>query len=298
MLKYLLAVLITSLTATGPRCQSITDPGELRERIISRLEAENGTFAVAFHDMDTGKELLFNEREVFHAASTMKTPVLIEIYKQAAEGKLSLDDSLLIKNKFKSIVDGSLYRLDAGSDSDTTLYKRIGEQVPLKKLLYKMIIRSSNLATNIIIELAGAENVTKTMRNLGAADIRVLRGVEDLKAYEKGLSNTTTAFDLLRIYQKMASGEIVSPEASKAMISTLLDQEFDRIIPAGLPEDVKVAHKTGSISGVRHDSGIVFLPGGRTYVLVLLSKDLEDAEAGIAAMADVSEMIYRYMAAQ
>lgn len=267
----------------------------LREKVIARLEAEKGTFAVAFHDMATGRELLYNARETFHAASTMKTPVLIEVYRQVAEGARSLDDSLLITNEFKSIIDGSTYQLQPMTDSETGLYERLGEKVPLRELLYKMIIRSSNLATNTIIELAGAENVTRTMRELGANDILVLRGVEDIKAYEQGLSNTTTARDLMLIYQKMAAGETVSPEASDAMIGILLDQQFNEIIPARLPADVKVAHKTGSITGVRHDSGIVFLPGGGKYVLVLLSKEMEDEDAGMAAMADVSEMIYRYV---
>lgn len=291
-------ILLAVFMLLAASCKREDGLNRLRERILKRLESEKGTFAIALHDMNTGKELLLNQDEVFHAASTMKTPVLIEIYRQADLGMLSLKDSLVLKNKFRSIVDSSLYQLDAGSDGDSSLYDKIGQKVALEELLYKMIIRSSNLATNTIIALAGAENVTRTMRGLGAADIQVLRGVEDIKAYEKGLNNTTTASDLMAIYTKMAAGEAVSPDASRAMIDILLDQQFNEIIPARLPADVKVAHKTGSISGVRHDSGIVFLPDGGSYVLVMLSKDLDDPEHGIAAMAEVSEMIHQVITSQ
>jgi beta-lactamase class A len=239
--------------------------------------------------------ILINEQEKYHAASTMKTPVMIEVFKQAAEGKFSLNDSFVIKNEFKSIADSSLFSLSPEDDSDKELYKHLGEKRTLSALVYDMIIVSSNLATNMVIELVNAKNVTQTMRALGARSIQVLRGVEDSKAYQKGLSNTTTAHDLMVIFEKIAGGETVSAEASQAMIEILLDQRFNDIIPARLPKDVKVAHKTGDITGVRHDSGIVFLPDGRKYVLVLLSKNLEKTEAGIAAMAEVSEMIYQYV---
>lgn len=298
MLKRLQIFLLAGIIPAVSACQPGPGLTRLRERVASRLEMEKGTFAVAFRDMATGEELLLNERETFHAASTMKTPVLIEVYKQAAEGRLSLDDSVLIKNEFKSITDSSLYSLSTSGDSEKELYGQVGRKVPLSELVYKMIIRSSNLATNTVIELTGAANVMETMRSLGAEDIRVLRGVEDLKAYEKGLNNTTTAYDLMLLFQKMAAGKTVSPEASEAMIDILLDQQFNEIIPARMPKDIKIAHKTGSITGVRHDSGIVFLPDGHAYVLVLLSKELEDPEAGIAAMADVSKMIYDYVGAE
>ena len=266
----------------------------LTSDIQSELGKQKGVFAVAFKDLQTGKQININDRVSFHAASTMKTPVMIEVYKRATEGKFSLSDSIVLKNEFKSIVDGSLYRLDSTDDSETELYKHIGEKRTIAALVYYMIIVSSNLATNIIIELADAKKVTETMRSYGAKDIQILRGVEDNKAYEKGLNNTTTAHDLLLIFEKIAKGEAVNPGASKAMIKTLLDQRFNEIIPAQLPAGVKVAHKTGSITGVNHDSGIIFLPDGRKYLLVLLSKNVEDKEAAVKAMANVSEIIYRH----
>jgi beta-lactamase class A len=268
---------------------------KLKKEIITAFSQQPGVFALAFKDLQTGKTLFIHEHEIFHAASTMKTPVLIEAYKQAAEGKLALTDSITIINEFKSIADSSHFSLDATDDSELELYKHIGGKSTLYNLLYQMIISSSNLATNIVIDKLGATNVMATIRSMGAKDIQVLRGVEDNKAYEKGLNNVVSAYDLALLFEKMANGKIVNQDASQAMIKILLDQKFRDIIPAKLPAGVKVAHKTGWITGIHHDSGIVFPPDGRKYVLVLLSKNLTDDKAGIEAMANVSEMIYRYV---
>jgi beta-lactamase class A len=267
----------------------------LKNDIEKQLSAQKGVYAVAFKNLATGEALMSNELVIFHAASTMKTPVLIEVYRQAAEKKFSLSDSLLIKNEFKSIVDGSSYSLDSTDDSEKELYKRVGEKKTISELVYDMIIVSSNLATNIIMELVDPKKVTQTMRELGAKDIQVLRGVEDGNAFAKGLNNTTTAYDLLLLFEKMAKGEIISAHASESMINILLDQRFNEIIPAGLPAGIKVAHKTGNITGVFHDSGIIFLPDGKKYALVLLSKNVEDEKSAIKAMAAVSTMIYNYV---
>ena len=250
---------------------------------------------MAFQDLQTGEKILINERETFHAASTMKTPVMIEVYKQAAAGKFALSDSITVHQNFRSIADNSEFILDQSSDSDQELYKSMGLKLDIYNLLYRMIIQSSNLATNMIIELVGATNVNKSMRRLGAKDIRVLRGVEDIKAYEMGMNNTTTAYDQMLIYSALATGKIAKVGNTEAMIGILLDQKFNDIIPAKLSKEVKVAHKTGSITGIQHDAGIVYLPDGRKYVLVLLSKDLEDAKAGVEVMARVSEMVYHSM---
>jgi beta-lactamase class A len=285
----IIVFLISSCSASKKAMQT------LRSDIDKELSGKKGVYAVAFKDLKTGKEVRINDHLVYHAASTMKTPVMIEVYRQATVGKFSLTDQIELKNEFKSIVDGSSYSLDPNDDSETELYRHIGEKRTIDSLLYQMIIVSSNFATNLIIQKVGAENVTKYMRQLGANDIQVLRGVEDGKAFEKGLNNTTTAHDLAVIFEKIAEGKAVNETASKAMINILLDQHFNEIIPALLPHDVKVAHKTGSITHVHHDSGIVMLPGGRKYVLVLLSKDWESEEEAIKTMANISLLIYKYV---
>ena len=271
------------------------DWAQLASDINQMFTEAEGDFALAFKDLESGYNFELNSNEEFHAASTMKTPVMIEVYKQAAEGRFSLTDSILVKNEFKSIVDSSAYSLSISDDSEGELYGMLGTKRTIADLTYDMIIVSSNLATNLVIELADAKMVNQTMRALGANDINVLRGVEDIKAFERGMSNTTTAHDLMVIFEKLAKGEVVSQEASQQMIDILLDQRFNDIIPAYLPKEVKVAHKTGSITGVHHDSGIVYLPDGRQYVLVLLSKNLPDFDKGTEVLARVSEKIYQHM---
>lgn len=295
-------ILVTAILLSGCPMHSAKNRSDMMIRhleisIQARLDRclSHATFALAFKNLENGEEILIDEHENFHAASTMKTPVMIEVFKQASEGKFSLNDSIPVKNAFKSIVDSSEYSLDSTDDSQTELYKKIGSRSTIYDLMYQMIIRSSNLATNIIIDLVGAKNVNQTMHDLGAINIRVLRGVEDQKAYDEGLNNTTTALDQFVIYEQMAKGKIVNQEACEKMMDILDDQELNSIIPSKLPKGTRVAHKTGSITGVNHDAGIIFLPDGRKYVLVLLSKDVTDKEEAIEAMSDVSKLIYDSM---
>ncbi len=269
----------------------------LHKEIIEIFENTSGEYALAFQEIggEAPSQLLINHDTVFHAASTMKTPVMIEVFKQAAEGKFNLTDSILVKNTFYSIVDSSEYSLSTTDDSEDNLYSIIGNKRTIDALVYDMIIWSSNLATNLMIELVDAQKVTATMRKIGANNINVLRGVEDIKAYERGLNNTTTAYDLMVVYEKIAKGEAVSKRASERMIEILLDQKFNTIIPAKLPDNVKVAHKTGWISTVHHDSGIVILPNGKRYVIVLLSKNWDNDTEAVEAMATVSKLIYEFI---
>lgn len=286
-------VISLSLMISLPN-NSLYNPELLKEQIKAEFAKQKGTFALAFKNIQTGEEILINEKISFHAASTMKTPVLIEAYKQAAAGKFNITDPILVKNEFRSIVDGSPYALKAEDDSDSVLYTKVGTKLSIYDLLYLMIIKSSNLATNIMIDLVGAQNVNQTMREMGAKDIQVLRGVEDNKAFQKGMNNVTTAYDQMVIFNEMGKGNIVDKRSSDAMINILLDQAFNDKIPALLPKDVKVAHKTGWIKGINHDAGVVYLPDGRKYVLVLLSKELVDDKGGVAAMANVSKIVYDY----
>jgi len=269
---------------------------ELKIDIQEKLQELEGDFAVAFKNIDDSTQtVLIKEREMFHAASTMKTPVMIELFKQAASGRFSLDDSVLVKNEFRSIVDSSFYKMDISEDSEGKLYKKIGQKRTIRRLINDMITMSSNLATNILIEKVGAQNVTQTMRNYGADSIKVLRGVEDIKAYERGLSNRTTALDESIIYERLGQGKAVNEKASKEMIEILKKQQFNEMIPARLPDNVEVAHKTGWITGVHHDSGLVILPDGQKYVLVLLSKNAPNRENVISTFAEISNLTYKFV---
>jgi beta-lactamase class A len=189
-----------------------------------------------------------------------------------------------------------LYALDSTSDSDTTLYHRIGDRVPIDTLLRLMITRSSNFATNTLIALVGADNVNRTMRSLGAQRMQVLRGVEDGKAFDKGLNNTTTARDLAIILRAIEEGRAGPPGATREMLEILTAQEFNEKIPAGLPPGTRVAHKTGEITAVSHDAAIVYPSGRKPYVLVVLTKGISDGTKSSKLIADLSGIIYRHSA--
>jgi len=290
------AILLLILMLGACSQKSVKSVVDLKDEINQKLTSLEGDFAVAFKNLSNSEQSLFiNEREMFHAASTMKTPVMIELFKQAEEGKFSLDDSIIVKNEFRSIVDSSRYQMDISEDSEGQLYNAIGQKRSIRRLITDMITMSSNLATNILIEKVGAPNVTGTMRSYGADSIKVLRGVEDIKAFERGLSNRTTAYDEAITYERLGKGEAVSEEASQQMIDILKRQHFNEMIPAQLPEEVTVAHKTGWITGVHHDSGLIILPDGRKYVLVLLSKNAPNREKVIATFADISKSVYDFV---
>lgn len=287
--------LLFILIAGFPGCNPIQQLPLITDQINELIDTTNGEFAVAFLNPENGEQIQINAHETFHAASTMKTPVMIEAFRHIHASKQRLTDSVEIYNQFYSIVDSSAFELSPDVDGDPDLYRSIGKKLTWKELIYRMITRSSNLATNILIDKLNAQNVTKTMRDLGAKDIQVLRGVEDIKAYEAGLSNTTTAFDLMVIYENLAKFAIIDSVNCQAMIDILIDQEFNSLIPAKLSKNVKVAHKTGWITGVHHDSGIVFLPDGKWYVLVLLSKNVKDMARADEAMSSISRLIYDYV---
>jgi len=288
----ILFVLLTFISCKTDTKHTIAD---LKTKIENQIADIDGDIAVALLDLSNeSNSIMINTDENFHAASTMKVPVMIELYKQQNEGLLSLNDSIVLVNEFKSIVDGSSYSMDIGDDSDDVIYSKIGTKQTLYDLMVPMITVSSNLATNVLIEIVDAKKVNQTMRSLGADKIEVLRGVEDQKAYDLGLSNSTTANDLLVIMKAIAEGKAGTKNDCNAMIAILKRQEWNDMIPKYLPETVEVAHKTGSITGVHHDAAIVYLQDGRQYVLVLLSKNLKDFDKGTDQLAQISKTIYEF----
>ncbi len=272
----------------------------LRDRIRARIaELPGADVAVAFRPLSVrgaADTTYLNADTDFHAASTMKVPVMIELFRQADAGELSLSQPILLVNQFGSIVDGSPYSLDPKEDSDSSVYARIGERVSVRDLMERMIVRSSNLATNAVIALVGAERAQAAMRTLGAARIRVLRGVEDGKAFQKGLNNTTTARDLATILSAIAGDRAASAGSCAEMRAILSRQEFNEEIPAGLPPGTPVAHKTGSITAHLHDAAIVYPRGADPYVLVILTRGIPDERVARVLMVDISRMVYDHVA--
>lgn len=267
---------------------------QLRSAVERRISAVPGAEAgIWLLDLATGETLAVNAGTRFHAASTMKVPVMIELFRRHDAGALRLDSAVTLRNEFKSIVDGSPYTLDALDDSDSSLYARAGQRVTLRELNEHMITRSSNLATNAVIELLGADRVDATAHALGATTMQVRRGVEDGKAFSAGLNNTTSARDLGVLMAALARDQAASKASCQAMRAILLRQEFNDEIPAGLPRGTPVAHKTGWITATTHDAAIVYPPGRPPYVLVVLTRAIPQREVAQRLMADISRDVWQ-----
>jgi len=267
----------------------------LRARIERRVgQVPGAVVGVAYRDLGSTDSLDVMADERFHAASTMKVPVLIELFRRVDVRALGLDQGILLVNEFSSIVDGSHYSLDAGDDSDSSAYKAVGRRVTVRELIERMITRSSNLATNALIELVGARQVDSTAHALGARAIEVRRGVEDSKAYQAGLNNTTTARDLAALMSSIERGTAASRASCDSMRAILLRQEFNDEIPAGVPAGTRVAHKTGWITGVHHDAAIVYPAGRAPYVLVVLTRGIQDDAVARTLIADISRLVYAH----
>jgi beta-lactamase class A len=261
------------------------------ETVIAASGAE--VVGVAVYDLQSKQTLFINEKVSLHAASTMKLPVMMEIFRLVEDKKLRLTDPIEVKNKFFSIVDGSEYRLNKTDDSDEEVYNRTGQKMTVLELVDHMITWSSNLATNLLIERVGPENIMKLMAELGANDIRVLRGVEDSKAFRAGKNNTTTAYDLMVLLRAIAENKFKSKRACEKMVEILSAQHFNDGIPAGLPTATKVAHKTGEITKHKHDAGIVYPLDGKPYVIVVLTKGIESDKQSGKLIAEISRLVYQ-----
>ena len=257
----------------------------------SDIEKSGADVAVAFRTLDGRSSWFLRADEPFHAASTMKVAVLIGLYDQVRRGRVRLDDPLPVKNEFPSLVDGSPYTLDPNDDSERDLYLAVGSTRTLAQLSDLMITVSSNLAANLLIERLGVDNIRASVHALDADGMQVRRGVEDTKAFQQGLNNTTTARGLFRLMDSIARGQAVDREASQQMIAILERQTFNDAIPAGLPAGTRVAHKTGEITKVQHDAAIVFAP--RPFVLVVLTRGLADTKDSSALMAQITRRLYQ-----
>jgi beta-lactamase class A len=292
-----IGMLIAALLVAGalPVCAR-ADEARSRAAVERLIKDSGADVAVAFRTLDAPGgspprlELLIQPDVQFHAASTMKVPVMIELFRQARAGLARLDEPLEVRNEFASIVDGSPYALNVGDDSDADVYKRIGQAMTLRELCEPMIVVSSNFAANLLIQRLGAPSIQQTVRDLGADGMIVRRGVEDGKAFAQGLNNATTARALMILMERIARLEAVDADSSRTMLEILKRQRFNDGIPADLPPGTAVAHKTGSITKIHHDAAIVLAP--RPFILVVLVRGIEDLKQSAALIARIARVIY------
>jgi len=291
----LLAALVAGAAGRAVPQDGTSLPAQLRARIARAPAQAVGRY---YRSLARPDSVLIGANLRFHAASTMKVPVMIQIFRDADAGLLTQDDSLVVHATFPSLVDGSPFDVDRADDSDSTLYLRLGGKASVRELLELMITRSSNLATDILIERVGAPRAQASARALGAWSIQVLRGVEDGKAYRAGLNNTTTARDLGALLAAIAQQRAATSAACDAMLAILERQEFNEGIPLGVPPGTRIAHKTGWIGEVvYHDAAIVYPSDAGSYVLVVLTGGLKEDSVAHNLVADVSRMVFEAGAA-
>jgi len=292
------------MTSKGAAAPSAKTAGEStpRDRAlrsqIERIEKEAGAkaIAVALHDSESGFELHYNADRWFHAASTIKVPILLGVFAAIDRGELLPHSRVHVRNRFLSVVESVPFRVESGRDANSAVHNAIGKMMRVDELAYHMITTSSNLATNLLLGVIGPESVTETLRQLKVDDgIDLKRGVEDELAFEKGISNMVTANGLLRILVMLAEGKAFSPALSRRMMDILHGQEFNQGIPARLPKAARVAHKTGEISTVAHDAGVVYLPKRKPYSLVVLTEWDPNVSGRSRTIASISHLIYEML---
>lgn len=249
---------------------------------------------IAYMNLETGEILAYNAHTLFHAASTMKTPIMFQLFKMRDQGIIDLETEIPITNQFTSIVDATLFSLPIQSEKDEILYPYLNQKLSFYEVMDKMITHSSNLATNILMEYTGADSIGATMREIRADGVLVMRGVEDLKAYNMGLNNVTTAYGMMKVMEAVYSSEIVTDSSRQEMLDILKRQHYNTMIPAGLPDDVEVAHKTGSITRIAHDAAIVYPPEHPPFVLVILTRGWDDHGAAQKVGARITSKVYEY----
>jgi beta-lactamase class A len=266
-------------------------------RGVLKIQKEHGleSLGIAFYDAQTTIQWSYHGDQYFHAASTMKLAVLLAVFRQIDRGELALDAPVHVRNRFTSIVNQEPFMLDLGRDADPDVYGHLGRTLTVRELAYWMITKSSNLATNLLVDVVGIPTIQQALDELEIDGIRVLRGVEDQAAFNAGLNNEVTATGLLKLLRLIAEGKAYSEHASEEMLKIMLEQQYRSGIPAGLPKAARVAHKTGNISTVHHDAGIVFLEERKPYVLVILTQFGAETGRG-TAVAEVSRDIYNTLA--
>ena len=256
-----------------------------------KKEHELEELGIAFFDGETTIQWAYNGDRYFHAASTMKLAVLLGVMREVERGDLTLDAPVHIRNRFTSIVNQEPFMLDLGRDADPDVYGHLGKTLSVRELAFWMITKSSNLATNLLVDIVGLHNIQQALDELEVDGVRILRGVEDQAAFQAGLNNEVTANGLLKLLRIIADRRAYSPVASEEMLKIMLEQQYRSGIPAGLPKAARVAHKTGNISTVHHDAGIIFLEGREPYVLVVLTQFAAETGRG-TAVAEVSRDIF------
>jgi beta-lactamase class A len=280
--KPLAAIGIIFIIFTSARADKLSTLDERFRGEIRKIEAGlDGILGYAIKDIKTGKTYLMNEEEIFPQASSIKITILLEVFKQAEEGKLKLDEFIELRDRDK--VPGSGILLNLG-------HPKISLSV--KDICVLMIVLSDNTATNLLIEKAGLEAVNRRLASLRLGQTHLRRKMMDLKAAGEGRENISTPMEMMTLLEKIYSGQAIKDPWRQEMIR-ILALPKESALRSGVPEDVQVAEKPGELEAVRCDSGIVFLKD-RPYIICVMTTFLKNDKQGNAAIEAVSRLAFEH----
>ena len=281
---------------TGQQQNTLPKRDSLR-RQVEEIASDAGAVAVsvAFHDYRHKTGWIYQADRWFHAASTIKVPVLAGVYAAADEDELQPMSRVHVRNRFLSVADGSPFRIEASRDANAEVHAAIGKTMRIRELAEHMISTSSNLATNLLLDIVGLEHMRELLHRRGMTGIDLQRGVEDMTAHDAGINNRLTAEGLMHLFRSIVEERVFSKQSCREMMEILHTQEFRSGIPAGLPDDAKVAHKTGEISTIAHDAGVVFLNDREPYVVVILTEWKADEGNRRRTIARLSRAVFDHV---
>lgn len=253
------------------------------ERLAAAVEEiareVGGTVAVAVRNLSTQRALDRDADERFPSASVIKIAILLELLARADEGDLELTERLPLREEEKVPGSGVLTMLGAGLE------------LSLEDLAHLMMNVSDNTASNLLIERLGCDAINRRLTGLGLTRTRLERKFYDFAAREKGLDNWVAAGELANLLEAVERRRILSPDACEQMLAIMRKQQFQNRIPALLPPETPVANKTGSITGICHDAGIIYSPAG-PLVLVVLTRDIAHPAVAEGAIRHVARMVF------
>ncbi|MGN9775743.1 serine hydrolase [Micromonospora sp. H33] len=277
------------------------------DELDAHLDRVPGTVSVYVGRLDAAPTWTRHPQATHYAASTMKVAVLVALHRAAEAGRLDLDSPVPVRNEFDSALPGAIrFSCAQHYDNDDAVWARVGGTATLRWLAERMIVRSSNLATNLVVDHVGLPALADVWARAGARHSVTGRGIEDFAARDAGITNLVTAADLAALLGGLARGAarpgpLAAPESCVAMLDTLAAQEHREDLAAGLPEGTRIALKNGWVRGVRHGAGVVYPDDAPPYVIVVCTTtDLADGGPGgeeveddaCRLIADISTVVW------
>jgi beta-lactamase class A len=279
-----LIVLIAAAAALSAQAPAPSEKGkELRQKFERQLQAIasglDGVMGFAIVDLTSGERFEHLSGEVFPLASSVKLAILYELFKQADEGKLDLDEVRRLDRK--QAVGGTGVLTDLAAPA-----------MPLRDYATLMVVLSDNTATNVLIDAVGMQNVRTRMAALGMPDLKLRRKMIDIAAARRGDENVGTPADLARLLAIIYRGEGLKKDSADSLLA-ILKKPKNSALRSGVAAGVAVANKPGTLEGVEADAGIVYLTG-RPYVFCALTTFLKENAAGEAAITAASRAAFEY----